>query len=231
MKCPLCGNETFAPYRNRQNARCTECGAKERERLMGMILQKTDIDAQGKPVYHFAPETQLRHYLRQRFGALYQAADISPELYEAEGFPVQRVDLSRPREYFEPQSIGGIVHSHVLEHIPASVDRVIRELNEALVPGGFHIFQVPIHEGWSREDMDPDLSTDIRLERFYQEDHIRVFGSRDFADRVLSLFDDGFQQTDTSTLVTKEDAQGAAIPYSALSRPTGHSVFLFRKVD
>lgn len=227
--CPLCEGGTFAAYRGRQNARCADCGAKERERLMALVVRRAALDPRGGPIYHFAPERALMRYFIERFGDAYNVADIEPDLYSGWGRPVQRVDLSRPLEHFEPRSVGGFIHSHVLEHVPASVDRVVTQMNGALVPGGFHIFQVPIHEGWSREDMDPDMDPEARRERFFQEDHIRVFGTKDFADRVLGLFADGFERIDVSGLVDEAEARRAGIPASSMSRLTGHSVFLFTK--
>lgn len=196
---------------------------------MALVLRKAAINPRGRPVYHFAPERALMGYLTERFGGSYNVADIDPELYAEQGMPVRQVDLCRPLDFFEPESVGGFIHSHVLEHVPASIDRVVAQMNRALVPGGFHVFQVPIHDGWSREDMDPDMDPATRRERFYQDDHIRVFGTRDFADRVLCLFDDGFEQVDTSALVDAAEASRAGIPFSAMSRLTGHSVFLFTR--
>lgn len=229
--CPLCEGGTFLGYRGRENARCAGCGAKERERLMALVLRKVEIDPRGGPIYHFAPERALMGYFIERFGEAYNVADIEPELYSGCGRPVRRVDLSRPLEYFEPSSVGGFIHSHVLEHVPASIDRVVTQMNAALMPGGFHVFQVPIHSGWSREDMDPDMDPDARRERFFQEDHIRVFGTEDFAERVLSLFEDGFERVHIAGLVDDADALRAGIPVSAMSRLTGHSVFLFIKTE
>jgi SAM-dependent methyltransferase len=138
------------------------------------------------------------------------------------------VDLRRPLDAFDPGGVGGFVHSHVLEHIPGSLDRVVRDMNRALAPGGFHVFQAPIHPGWYREDMDPAMPPALRAERFYQDDHLRVFGAEDFAERVLGLFE-GFDQVDLSATITVEELAAAMVPGTALRHFTGHSVFIFVK--
>ena len=57
---------------------------------------------------------------------------------------------------------------------------------------------------------------------------MRIFGKRDFGERLLDLFE-GFEPVDLAAHVTAEDLAAGAIPVSALTSPTGHSVFLFRK--
>ena len=131
---------------------------------------------------------------------------------------------------FAPESVGGFVHSHVLEHLPASVDRAIKEMNAALAPGGFHIFQVPIHKGWYREDMDPDMDPSERTRLFHQDDHMRQFGDRDFEERVLELFGD-MARVDLTGVLDSETLRQAAVPASALTRHTGHTVYLYTKPE
>lgn len=228
-RCPLCAGTTFGDYRGRPRARCVACGAKERERLLALAIERAQLDAQGCPIYHFAPESGISRLLRRRFKEMYCAADFNPDDYIKLGCPVQKVDLQEPATTFAPRSVGGFVHAHVLEHVPGSLDRVVNDLNAAIVPGGFHVFQVPIHVGYYREDMDPRLSPDDRRDRFFQEDHLRVFGTEDFAERVLSLFD-GFKLTRLADLLTQNDLMAAAVPVSALHQLTGHSPFIFTKM-
>jgi FkbM family methyltransferase len=226
--CPICCANAFASYRGRRNARCVGCGAKERERLMAVVLKSAPIDPQGAPIYHFGPEFQLSKLLRARFGDLYHAADFMPELYTGLGAPVEKVDLSTPLRHFRRESVGGFVHAHVLEHVPASIDRIVAEMNAALVPGGFHAVQVPVHPGWYREDMDLSMPEEERTARFYQKDHVRVFGSEDFQSRFLALFDD-LRRFDLRELVNGAALARAGVPPGALRMPTGHTVFLFIK--
>ncbi len=196
---------------------------------MSMVIRRMTLDSVGLPVYHFAPEAGVAKLLGERFGASYRPADLEPAAFESLGFPVARVDLCHPLQYMPPESAGGLVHSHVLEHIPVSLDRLVRDLNATIAPGGFHLFQVPVHTGWYREDVDPSMDAATRTERFYQEDHIRCFGTEDFGERVLALFGEDFDRVNIAGLFKERELMMASIPPSALNQLTGHSVFLFVK--
>ena len=76
--------------------------------------------------------------------------------------------------------------------------------------------------------MDPDLPPAERERLYFQHDHMRIFGKRDFGERLLDLFE-GFEPVELAAHVTPEDLAAGAIPVSALTSHTGHSVFLFRK--
>jgi hypothetical protein len=196
---------------------------------MALVLRSPLMPAgNGLPIYHFAPEPSIGGVLLELFGEHYHPADLVPDSYSWSTVPVQKVDLSHPLDTFRPGSVGGFVHSHVLEHIPASIDRVVRDMNAALVPGGFHIFQVPVHKGWYREDMNPDMDRSERTRLFHQWDHMRQFGDRDFEERVLGLFADMIR-VDLSEHLDAQLLKQAALPASALTRHTGHTVYLFVK--
>ncbi|MFG5408139.1 hypothetical protein ABXN37_08465 [Piscinibacter sakaiensis] len=86
--------------------------------------------------------------LVKKFGTRYIAADFSPEIYQSSSkVDVRKVDLSRPEAFLPRNSVEGLVHSHVLEHIPGSIERIVAKMNDAIVPGGFHLFSVPVHAG------------------------------------------------------------------------------------
>lgn len=227
--CPICGGNEFGEYRGRPRCRCMKCGSKERHRFMALVLRSKLVPKDiTLPVYHLAPEPSIGDLLLELFGDNYQPADLDPDLYAWSKVPVEQLDIRRPLDAFQPESVGGFIHSHVLEHIPASIDRVIREMNAALAPGGFHIFQVPINRGWYREDMDPDMSKSERTRLFHQWDHMRQFGDRDFDERILELFV-GMERIDLSGALGSDQLKQAAIPPSAMSRHTGHTVYLYRK--
>ena len=92
LVCPLCGG-CFGIYRGREHARCATCGAKERGRFLGLVLQRLAPPPSGAPVYHFAPEAKIAEILRRRYGAAYVPADIDPDAYGWSEVPVRRVDL------------------------------------------------------------------------------------------------------------------------------------------
>lgn len=227
-RCPVCGGTAFGAYRGRPAARCRGCGSKERGRLMAMALRQISLRASELPVVHVAPERAIADILIERFGDSYIAADIAPEEYAWSRTPVRKLDLTRPFDTFAPESLQGIVHSHVLEHLPGAIDRVIAGMNALIAPGGFHLFQVPVHPGWYREDMDPGLPAAERMRLFHQEDHLRVFGEEDFADRCLGAFT-GLERVDLRQMFSSEALQAAAVPVNALRRFTGHTPFLFIK--
>lgn len=198
---------------------------------MALVLRSRLVPKNiSRPVFHFAPEQSISSVLRELYGDNYQPADIDPDAYSWSDVPVHRIDLRRPLESFRSGSVGGFVHSHVLEHIPAPIERVVREMNDALAPGGFHIFQVPVHKGWYREDMDPDMDPAERTRLFHQDDHMRQFGDRDFEERVLEIFGN-LERGDLSTEIDANALKNAAVPASALTRNTGHTVYLYIKPD
>ena len=64
--------------------------------------------------------------------------------------------------------------SHVLEHV-ADDRRALSEMFRVLAPGGMLILQVPIRGGETFED--PAVTSEAeRLEKFLQEDHVRLYG-------------------------------------------------------
>lgn len=228
--CPLCGGHRFAaaPRGGRKTARCVGCGARERTRLLGLALPRMAPPPSGAPVYHFAPEKGIATLLHRLYGAAYTPADLLPERYPGAPVPLRQVDLCWPAEYIDGP-IQGVVHSHVLDRIPGPIERTIRQLNGLIELGGFHVFQVPIHVGWYREDVDPALPPDERGKAFGRTDHMRRFGVQDFQERVLDLFD-GFERVPVLDVMSVQEVVGAAVKGSAATSLTGLSVFFFRKV-
>ena len=207
--------------------RCARCGAKERTRLLALALQRLAPEPSGLPVYHFAPEKALAALLEERYGSNYRPADLRPERYGGMKVPVAQVDLCNPLAHITGP-IQGVVHSHVLEHLPCPVERTVRQLNALIAPGGFHVFQVPIFPGWYREDADPGMSVEERCKLFGQSDHVRRYGKNDFQARLLDLFE-GFERIELGSAVSPEEIARAAVPPDALVNLTAYSVFFFRK--
>lgn len=225
--CPICHSQKFTEYRGRKLARCAGCGAKERGRLMALVLKKLLPTVHG-PVLHLAPEEAITKLVYDLVGDRYAPADLIPEVYRHPPVPVMKLDLGACSLAEHNDRFGAIIHSHVLEHVRAPLDRIIQEANKMLRPGGLHIFQVPIDAKWYREDMDPDLPKLVRAERFQQDDHFRMFGSRDFEDRVLRHFE-GCNRIEIQAILSIEEIEAAGVPASARDRMTGHTVFAFRK--
>ncbi len=178
----------------------------------------------------YAPEPAIQDILIEKFGSRYTPADFDLDLYSAwSKVPLREIDLSRSSDYLHKNSVEGIVHSHVFEHIPGSIERVIFEMNDSIVSGGFHLFFVPIHSGYYREDMNPDMPASEREEIFYQDDHLRVFGDKDFYDRCLRLFEKDFNRIDLQPKLTPASLEAAALFPRWLTNDTGNTPYLFVK--
>jgi hypothetical protein len=227
-QCPVCGSTTFGDYRKRRYVRCTGCGSMERTRFMYIALRDLVPLPNGLPVVHFAPEVAISELLISRYPNTYRPADFAPSQYAWLKQPMQQVDLSRPLDFFAPNSVQGFVHAHVLEHVPGDLHRIIKQMNMALVPGGFHAFCIPFFSEWYREDMNIAMPHAERDRLFGQHDHVRSFGTRDTEERLLSLFDD-FERIEMNKLYSSEQLAASAIPPQAIMALTSHTVFYFVK--
>lgn len=230
LACPLCGDGEFAPYRNRKNAKCLGCGSLERTRLMWMAMEAMGVAARTDlRILHFAPEEQLARKLSALPGARYVAADIDPERYSA--LNAIAFNLCEDLDRLEPDSYDLIVHSHVLEHLPASPIGVIAGLDRALAQGGVHIFAVPIAQGWTEENLDPELPKSVRTERFGQHNHLRRLGVQDFVPDLKRFWRRDEVAFDPSRHFTPEELARAAIPKRFWTKISGATPFYYVKGD
>lgn len=227
-RCPLCGSESFKDYRSRKSARCSDCGSLERGRFLGMVLKRLAPPPNGSPIIHFAPERSIATFLRSLYGENYVPADFDPSAYAWAG-PVRQIDLCCPSRYLERESVQGLVHSHVLEHIPADLTSTLIEMNAAIQPGGFHAFCVPFLGKYYREDANPDASREERERLYGQWDHVRAFGTSDFLDRIRLAFK-GFKLLDLTEHFSAADLRSARVPVHCLTSLTSHTVFFLQKL-
>ncbi|QIK79663.1 hypothetical protein G7077_12840 [Sphingomonas piscis] len=230
VTCPICSSKEFGAYRGKPNRlRCAGCGSHERGRFLALVFKRLGIKNSGLPVFHFAPEMGMARVLQELFHEAYVPADVSPESYDWLNTPVRYVDLSSPSKFLPKGGVQGLVHSHVLEHIPGDLTSTLLQMNEAIQVGGFHAFVVPIFSKWYREDMNPELSHEERDELFGQFDHLRSFGSEDFLERIDVGFS-GFKKIDLTEFISEADCEMSAIPVSSLTQLTSHSVHFYRKI-
>jgi SAM-dependent methyltransferase len=181
--CPACNRfvarfRTGGVQRRRPRARCPECGALERHRLLALVLDGLApmIQEHGR-VLDIAPSRYVTDRVRRIQPALYVRLDLDPA---ADGREID-VQASMTDLPFAEGSFDLVVCFHVLEHVPD--DRAaMRELARVLKPGGLALAQVPIRDD-RPTDEDPDAPEPERIERFGQSDHVRWYGT-DFEERL-----------------------------------------------
>ncbi len=229
LVCPICHGTKFEDFNGRQNARCSSCRGVERNRLMWMVLDRLGAFAQHKRVLHFAPELGLARKFFDLSGDLYHGTDIDPDRYKSRFVKVRKLDLCEDLTSIPDDSYDLIVQSHVLEHVPCSVEGVLRQLDRILAPGGMHFLSVPVRGESTFEDLSPDLLPADRLQRFGQEDHMRIFGAADLRALLAKVWGPGQHLIEPIRLFARDDLRQAAIPTVAWQGVSGHSIFHYRK--
>lgn len=180
--CPICNGSDFLGDGDSSHLRCASCGSDARSRMMAAVLLRTDVGLPLGPVVHFAPQLGLERLMRRRFGGHYRPTGIAGMTDD-----------------FAPESIYGFIHSHVLQQVQEDPSEMIERLNAALMPGGFHMFQVPFRDG-----------------------------DREIATAVLPKFKTWFRKRLLSPL-GKAEAQEHAIPASALRGDNATTAYVFSK--
>ncbi len=158
----------------RWDARCLNCGSRERHRLLHLWLTENGEDKlKGKRILHFAPEKAFMR--RMRGNPLYETADL------AQAGVTHRLDITDTKLPDAAYDI--VMANHVLEHIPD--DRAaMRELFRVLKPGGLALLTTPINATRDATYENPAIvSSAERWAHFSAHDHVRYYGL-DFADRL-----------------------------------------------
>jgi predicted SAM-dependent methyltransferase len=175
--CPICGyNGLFISVGHppRWDARCLNCGSRERHRLLWRWVTDGGGDKlAGKRILHFAPEKVIMRLMRGN--PRYETADLhQPGV-------THKVDITRVALPDEGYDL--VIANHVLEHIPDD-RQAMRELFRLLRPGGVALLTVPLNA--SRQQTYENVAIATPAERhahFSAEDHVRYYGL-DFADRL-----------------------------------------------
>jgi predicted SAM-dependent methyltransferase len=208
--CPFCGwrGFRFEPFGNapthRQDARCLICGSLERHRLAFVLLQNRI--ARGQRVLHVAPETAVVPWL----------VSLSSEYLniDLQNPAMKQMDLTDLN--FADRSKTLVWCSHVLEHIPDD-RKALSEIYRVLEPGGMLVLQVPI--GGDKTIEDSSVTSDVdRLEKFLQENHVRLYG-RDLKQRIEGV---GF----ACEMLTSADLPLTEQTLYAIKTPLYREVFL-----
>lgn len=173
---PLEAFETF----NSRAFLCPSCNCSDRERLYALYLRQwlaTHKPGSQYILVDFAPSHALSKWLRTLPAVRYRSADLfRPNVDD-------KVDITKMPEYGN-DSIDAFICSHVLEHIRDDAS-AMRELCRILKPGGFGIAMVPLIVGMTETHEDPAITApDLRWKHFGQDDHVRLYGTTDFARRL-----------------------------------------------
>lgn len=161
---------------------CPACDASDRERLYALYVRERLALLDTGRRYRFidfAPSLALSRLLRNIKCLEYRTADyFRPNVDD-------QVDISNMPLYTD-NSVDMFLCSHILEHVPD--DRAaMRELFRILKPGGFGIVMVPLIVGVTETHDDPAINTPAERWRYYaQDDHLRLYGTRDLAARLAA---------------------------------------------
>lgn len=182
----------------RKNAKCPNCGALERTRLLDFYLHNETMlfSTTGMKVLHFAPEK----ILFKKLSALdieYVDGDINPY------FAQHLIDITQipyADNYFDL-----IICSHVLAHVPDE-EKAVSELLRVLKKPGSCIIMSNIDQRAEKTFEDKSIITEEdRLKNYSEPDLCRLHG-RDFQQR---LENGGFhvQEIDYRKHFTNEEQQ------------------------
>jgi SAM-dependent methyltransferase len=175
--CPICGyNGVFISvgHPKRWDARCPNCGSRERHRLLHLWITEGGGDKlAGKRILHFAPE---KAFMRRMAGNdRYETAD---RVQRGVTHRVDIVDTQLPGGTYDV-----VIANHVLEHIPDD-RRAMREILRLLTLGGVALLTVPINATSATTYEDPAIGGKAeRWAHFGAHDHVRFYGL-DFKDRL-----------------------------------------------
>jgi SAM-dependent methyltransferase len=158
----------------RANATCQNCESLERHRALFIMneviaghLQKNNV--LGK-VIEVAP-SKVSKSVFAYFADRYQSFDSDPAADGRECDFVADI-CSIP---LADNSVSLFVALHVLEHVTQD-QLAMKEISRVLAPGGLCILQVPLAEYPAVTQEELILEDEIRIEKYGQIDHVRLYG-------------------------------------------------------
>jgi SAM-dependent methyltransferase len=161
----------------RWDARCPQCGSRERHRLTQLWIEEDGGNKLARRrILHFAPEKAIVRQMRDN--PLYETADLHQRGV------THRVDITQVP--LPDASYDVVIAHHVLEHVDND-RQAMRELFRLLKPGGLAVLSVPINATRQLTHETPLATTpEQRFAHFSGEDHRRFYGL-DFADRLVGV--------------------------------------------
>lgn len=157
------------------NFACPFCGSHDRERHLFMFFDKLNIwdKFRGANILHFAPERHLSRKIEDYSPIKYVKADLFPK-----DVSIEKIDATTIP--YKDSMFDILIFNHILEHIPEYV-KALNEIFRVLKPNGIAIIQTPYSKLLNKNFEDEGINTDqLRLVFYGQEDHVRVFGEKQF---------------------------------------------------
>lgn len=194
LECPFCGwhfrrfrpagfhypviieKHVIGGHWHRDNV-CPRCLSHARERLAYLFLKdRTSVFEQPARLLHVAPEPQLASALQQSPNIRYVSADlVGPGVMSH--FDIQQMP-------FPDQIFDVVICNHVMEHV-ANDSLAMAEVYRILKPKGWALLQIPVALALDRTIEDPTATSEMqRIERFGQEDHVRLYARGDYIKRL-----------------------------------------------
>src|ERR1700754_984943 len=90
---------------------CPFCNATDRDRLIGLYIEKFLLESQQLDILEIAPSTAVRTFLRGKPNVRYRCADLYMEGVD------DKVDI-QDMHIYKDNTFDVIICSHVLEHVP-----------------------------------------------------------------------------------------------------------------
>jgi SAM-dependent methyltransferase len=156
---------------------CPRCSSSDRERLIYLYLQRhTHVMAGRIALLDIAPSDNLAKVLKEVANMRY----VSGDLLRTD--VMEKVDVTAMQ--FADESFDVMLCNHVMEHVPDD-RKAMREIRRVLKPGGWAMMMVPYSLVLEDTIEDPTVETDEeRLEKFGQEDHIRIYALQNYLARL-----------------------------------------------
>lgn len=162
---------------SRENYGCPVCGAFDRDRLMIAFLEEVKAEpGETLRMLQIAPSQSIEQYALSREDILYESTDLMMRnvTFQAD---IQHMDMVADETY------DIIVCSHVLEHVEKDA-LAMGELYRILKPGGVCLVLVPLIVGKADTEEQWGCSVEENWRRFGQNDHSRLYGKKDFINRL-----------------------------------------------
>ena len=179
----------------REESVCPNCGSKDRERLIKAYFEKYPNWLNQQDLLHFAPEQNLKPFLRNTALASYKNADLI-SFHADEEMDATNISLANA-------SVTRIICNHVLEHIPDDI-AAMKEFYRVLKSDGIALLQVPLARNLKSTIESTAITYAEERETYFgQKDHVRIYAD-DYFERLKSV---GFhiQRVKPSEFLSQEE--------------------------